>query len=264
MKTNKMFKMLKRLCLIRKFTLIELLVVIAIIAILASMLLPALNMAREKARAISCTSNLKQIGTAFLMYTNDYDGTLFPGSEAWSANSKSWTYTVPGRGFLLPYIPSLKNKSAAGLGWVGMNANKKLRSPLSCPSVPVVEGFVLGGGVNGSGAYTYGYSYMIGWDSNAYHSTEKRKLIRYKKPTQSVWLGDIMNSAAGAMDTEVWAAGNYGVKYRHGSNANFLFADGHVSAKSKNEVPQRALGWSASRYNNIFWNPLWPNYPWGT
>jgi prepilin-type N-terminal cleavage/methylation domain-containing protein/prepilin-type processing-associated H-X9-DG protein len=60
------------------FTLIELLVVIAIIAILAAILFPVFAQAREKARAISCASNLKQLSTAWIMYMQDYDGNLMP------------------------------------------------------------------------------------------------------------------------------------------------------------------------------------------
>lgn len=62
------------------FTLIELLVVIAIIAILAAILFPVFAKAREKARQTACLSNLKQIGTGLMMYTQDYDETL-PGND---------------------------------------------------------------------------------------------------------------------------------------------------------------------------------------
>jgi prepilin-type N-terminal cleavage/methylation domain-containing protein/prepilin-type processing-associated H-X9-DG protein len=99
------------------FTLIELLVVIAIIAILAAILFPVFAAAREKARSISCISNLKQIGVACMTYTQDYDEhTVLSGSRGahtgdicidgyntFNANTGAW---IDWEDLLLPYTKS--------------------------------------------------------------------------------------------------------------------------------------------------------------
>lgn len=82
------------------FTLIELLVVIAIIAILAAILFPVFARAREKARQSSCLSNLKQIGTALMMYADDNDQTYLRVHGSLPGN--------PGHDEVLPWYPSLQ------------------------------------------------------------------------------------------------------------------------------------------------------------
>jgi prepilin-type N-terminal cleavage/methylation domain-containing protein/prepilin-type processing-associated H-X9-DG protein len=84
------------------FTLIELLVVIAIIAILAAILFPVFAQAREKARAITCLSNMKEIGLATMMYVQDYDEQFPDGQSAYGG-----VHPVGWAGQLYPYIKSI-------------------------------------------------------------------------------------------------------------------------------------------------------------
>lgn len=76
------------------FTLIELLVVIAVISILAALLFPVFSRARESARRVGCISNLRQLGQAFLMYTQDYDESLPNASDgpAGAGRTGAWVY----------------------------------------------------------------------------------------------------------------------------------------------------------------------------
>ncbi|HZO91529.1 MAG TPA: DUF1559 domain-containing protein [Chthonomonadaceae bacterium] len=164
----------------RGFTLIELLVVIAIIAILAAILFPVFAQARERARAISCVSNLKQIGTATNMYVQDYDETYPCGWGSQDAGLSMWRVS------LQPYVQKYGNPQDP----VGYSNPRGNYGVFVCPDQP--------GSAESYGPTSYGYNAFggmtIGWVATTPDGSQGAfpgaKLASIKKPAELVSYAD--------------------------------------------------------------------------
>ena len=219
--------------LTRTFTLIELLVVIAIIAVLASMLLPALSKARQKAQAIKCISNLSQIGNAALQYTMDNEDYFPPYREnlfqTVDGVESFWYGTEPGEGYLSPY---LHNKSVLGrTGAAGF---------LFCPStiLPADKSY----------GYSYGYNPSIYWHSSSYRIPGK--VSSFTEPSNTCVFGDSKDGGA-----QIWASyDSYGWGCPHGGAGNFAFCDGRVASLMYAKIPNRTT--NSKNLNVAFWAPI--------
>lgn len=223
-----------------KFTLIELLVVIAIIAILAGMLLPALNNARKKGRAISCANNLKTFGLVINLYAQDYDGYVVPAlvSDTDKGMDVYKKYLIE-FGVAEDWTPSPTANYAE---------NRKKAGFLSCPeSMDLTKGIWYQSNVYAPNV-VHSPTNVGNSKTNKYYF----KLSQLNHPSNIFnWVDTLKNQVI------YYTTGTgYVPEYRHNSGkANFLMFDSHVESFSAEELGSDP--WSDGKAGNCKNYPHW-------
>jgi prepilin-type N-terminal cleavage/methylation domain-containing protein/prepilin-type processing-associated H-X9-DG protein len=212
-----------------KFTLIELLVVIAIIGILASMLLPALKQARDAAKEAACKSNLKQIGYAMEMYTNDFNR-YYPQSPTDNTITKCWDYQLADylnykfEGNMSTWGPAIFH-CPAGTLWSGVNSNPGASRGYSMNFFCANED--LAGMENYSGNGIKGKFKKASEQALVVEYWHGNGALGNNLPYEGITISTTLNREY-INYTNAAGVNNY-MAFRHGNNgANILLADGSI------------------------------------